>query len=109
MQSGFMRRTLILYLRRLILLLCSGCSIPPFKPQGAHKHITLSIIIDNDIWVDGEKVKGTAQCGGVSPHRFCILRVPSIETLDDFDWYYWGKELGHVYFDNYHEGIDDIY
>jgi len=93
----------------LIALLVTSCSIPPFKPQGAYKHIVVSIIIDNNIMVDGEKVKGTAQCGSSGKERFCILRVPSIEALDDFDWYYWGKELGHVYFDNYHEGFEDIY
>jgi len=91
------------------LLGSSGCSIPPFKPQGAYRHATISIVIDNDIHVDGEKVKGTAQCGNAGKERFCILKVPSIEDLDDFDWYYWGKELGHVYFDNYHEGVEDIY
>lgn len=101
------------YLNLIVLWACllvfSGCAIPPFKPQAANKHVTLSIIIDNDIWVDGEKAQETAQCGGISPDRFCILRVPSIDALDDFDWYYWGKGLGHAYFDNYHEGIEDIY
>jgi len=90
-------------------LLCSGCSIPPFKPQGAYRHFTVSLIIDDDIYVKGEKVQGTAQCCNAGKERFCILKVPSITALDDFDWYYWGKELGHAYFDNYHEGVDDIY
>jgi len=93
----------------ILCVLLAGCSIPPFKPQAEYRHATIKIIIDNNIIVDGEKVKGTAQCGNEGKERFCILRVPSIESLDDFDWYYWGKELGHAYFGNYHEGIEDIY
>ena len=90
-------------------LLIASCTIPPFKPTGAYKNFRVQIIIDNDIIVDGEKVQGTAQCGNSGKERFCILRVPSIEDLDDFDFYYWGKEVAHGYFGNYHEGVDDIY
>jgi hypothetical protein len=95
----------------LIVLMAGlvGCSIPPFKPTAANKYVKLTIIIDNNIIVNGEKAKGLAKCGGEGIHRFCILRLPSIEALDDFDWYYWGKELGHAYYDDYHKGIEDIY
>ena len=93
----------------LCLLTCVSCSIPPFKPQTINKIFTVEIIIDNNIIFKEEKVAGLAQCAGTSPNRYCILTVPSIEDLDDFDWYYWGKELGHGYYDNYHEGVADIY
>ena len=92
-----------------LLLLLSGCAIPEFKPTGEYKSFRVQIIIDNNIIHNGEKVQGLAQCGNAGRERFCILTVPSIDALDDFDWYYWGKELGHGYYDNYHEGVEDIY
>ena len=92
-----------------ILLGSEGCAIPPFKPQGIYRHATISIVIDDNIMIDGEKGQGTAQCGNAGKERFCILTLPSIDSLDDFDFYYWGKELAHVWGGNYHEGIEDIY
>ena len=91
------------------LLIFSGCSIPPFKPTGEYKNFRVQIIIDDNIIQDGVKVQGLARCGNAGRERFCILTVPSIDALDDFDWYYWGKELGHAYYDDYHKGIEDIY
>lgn len=99
----------LLIIALLILIFLTGCSIPPFKPQMNNSYVTLSITIDNDIIQDGEKVAGLAKCSGEGVNRFCFLRVPSIEDLDDWDWYTWGKELGHAYYGNYHEGVVDIY
>jgi len=99
----------ILILLSLLLLSLTGCNIPSFKPTAIHKVFTVEIIIDNNIIFEGEKVAGLARCGDAGKARHCILHVPSIESLDDFDWYYWGKEFGHGYFGNYHEGVDDIY
>jgi len=65
----------------------------------------VEIVVDNNIIFEGRKVAGLAKCA----NDYRILQVPSIEALDDFDWYTWGKELGHGYYGNYHEGVKDIY
>jgi hypothetical protein len=93
----------------LFCLILTSCAVPEFKPTGAYRHFVVSIIIDDNIIHNGEKVKGLAQCGNSGKERFCILRVPSIKWLDDEGWYTWGKELGHAYYDDYHKGVEDIY
>ena len=88
----------------LVFLL--GCATPPFTPTAENKFVVLKIIIDKDIDKCGKEATGCSVC--TSP-GICTLYLPSIKWLDDENWYIWGKELGHAYYDNYHKGVADIY